>query len=198
MKRNTNPADIHDPGEAVSDWQKALRYLKAGNKRYLDNQTIARGANDSDRKILKNGQRPFAVVLTCSDSRVCPEIFFDQGPGGIFVIRNAGNIADATALGSIEFAAGFLNAPLIVVVGHSDCGAVSGAYEKTEYPERLQTVINAIHVSIEGTANLNDAIHSNIDSTVKRIKDNAIVNKMGATVVGAYYDIESGQVSWIQ
>jgi len=191
---NYSVNDTHDPAELVSDWQTALRYLEKGNKRYLENRTIARDTNAPDREVLKDGQKPFAVIVTCSDSRVSPEIYFDQKLGDIFVIRNAGNIADAVALGSIEYAVEHLKAPLVVVVGHSRCGAVTGALSGGEYPENLRTIINTISPAIKGRETLEDAIHANIDYVVKRIRENTIVKHMGAEVKGAYYNIESGEV----
>jgi carbonic anhydrase len=185
---------VHNPNESVSDWQVALQYLKAGNKRYIENQAIVRNTNAKDREILKGGQKPFAVILTCSDSRVPPEIYFDQKLGDIFVIRNAGNIADSTVLGSIEYAVEHLKAPLVVVVGHSCCGAVTGAFGGGEYPENLQTIINAICPAIIGKKTPDEAIHANIANVVKNIKENKIVELMGAKVIGAYYNIESGEV----
>jgi len=182
--------------EGKPDWQAALQNLKDGNKRYIESQTIARNISVKDREILKSGQKPIAVIVTCSDSRVSPEIYFDQKLGNIFVIRNAGNIADSTALGSIEFAVGNLKTPLVVVVGHSNCGAVAGAFNGGEYPENLQTIINAICPVVKGIKTIDEAIHANIANVVKLIKENKIVERMGATVIGAYYNIESGEVSF--
>ncbi|MCL2208422.1 MAG: carbonic anhydrase [Fibromonadales bacterium] len=114
--------------------------------------------------------------------------------GDIFVIRNAGNIADSTVLGSIEYAVEHLKSPLVVVVGHSHCGAVTGAVSGGEYPENLQTIINAICPAIKGIENVDEAIHANINSVVKHIKENKIVEHVEAKVIGAYYNIESGEV----
>lgn len=189
-------ANIHSPSELVSDHRLALQYLKDGNQRYLNNQTLTRNTNADDREILKDGQKPFAVIITCSDSRVSPEIYFDQKLGDIFVIRNAGNIADETVLGSIEYAVEHLHTPLVVVVGHSSCGAVTGAFSGGEYPKNLQTIINKLSASIENSTDIDSAIHANIDSVVKQIEENEIVRETGATVVGAYYNIESGEVFW--
>jgi carbonic anhydrase len=178
----------------VRDWQTALQHLKTGNKRYIKNRAIERSVTVKDRKMLKSGQNPFAIIVTCSDSRVSPEIYFDQKLGDIFVIRNAGNIADSTALGSIEFAAERLKTPLIVVVGHGNCGAVTGAFSDGKYPENLQTIINAIRPAIKGIKTVDEAIHANVDYVVKLIKKNKIVKKMGTMVASAYYNIESGEV----
>ncbi|MCL2792221.1 MAG: hypothetical protein FWD87_03945 [Spirochaetaceae bacterium] len=188
--------DIHDPGERITDWETALKFLKEGNKRYLKDLTIKKDTHTKDRKILKSGQQPFAVVLTCSDSRTAPEIYFDQKLGGIFVIRNAGNIADATTLGSIEFAVGHLKTPLVVVVGHSSCGAVISAYNGGEYSENLQALLNTINPAVKKCKDADEAIHANVDYVVKQIGKNKIVKKMKAKVLGAHYCIESGEVNW--
>jgi len=195
-KPSNAAAYAKNPGELVNNWQAALQYLEHGNKRYLENQTIARNTHTADRKVLKDSQKPFAIILTCSDSRTAPEIYFDQKLGDIFVIRNAGNIADATALGSIEYAVENLKTPLVVVVGHNSCGAVLGALRGGEYPENLQTVIDAIRTAIKNCENLDDAIRANTDYVARQIKANKIVKKTGATVVCAQYDIESGKVSF--
>ena len=145
---------IHKPEEAVDDWKTALRYLEAGNKRYLKNRMLARDTYEQDRASLKSGQKPFAVVVTCSDSRVPPELFFDQKLGDIFVIRSAGNTADKAALGSIEYAVLHLHVPLVVVVGHSSCGAVTGAMQDGKHPENLQSIMDAIHPALKETMSL--------------------------------------------
>jgi len=188
----------HDIREMVTDWQVSLRYLKEGNKRYLAGEGIQRDTYAEAREILKDGQKPFAVIVTCSDSRVAPEIYFDQRLGDIFVIRNAGNIADATALGSIEFAVGHLKAPLVVVVGHSACGAVAGALaEGAEFSKNLQAVINKIKPGVENIEDLDDAILANIKHVAEQIETNKVVVEMGATVLRAHYDITTGKVSFI-
>ncbi|MCL1852847.1 MAG: hypothetical protein FWF88_07425 [Peptococcaceae bacterium] len=120
----------YNPGLLARDWKRALCVLKEGNRRFVCNQTLHRDTSEQGRLILADGQQPIAVVVTCSDSRVSPEIFFDQTLGDIFVVRNAGNIADDTALGAIEYAVKYLRAPLVVVVGHNHCGAVAAAYEQ--------------------------------------------------------------------
>jgi len=190
--------NIHNPEEFVSDSQMALQYLKDGNQRYLTNKPIERDSNAEDREALKDGQRPFAVIITCSDSRVSPEIYFDQKLGDIFVIRNAGNIADKITIGSIEYAVEHLGTPLVVVVGHSSCGAVTAAFDGGENPNDLQSIIDKISSNIEDCDDLEGGIRSNIVSTMETIKEDIVIKETNATVIGAHYDIESGKVSWIQ
>ncbi|MCL2182698.1 MAG: carbonic anhydrase [Chitinispirillia bacterium] len=174
---------------------------------------MTRNTNAADRDVLKSGQKPFAVVITCADSRVPPEIYFDQKLGDIFVIRNAGNIASTTALGSIEYAVEHLHSPLVVVVGHSSCGAVGGAFaakgehkgeHKEEHEgehaappaENLQIILNTISPVIANSGTPDEGIHANIAHVVESIKSNKIVEHVKATVIGAYYNIESGEVSF--
>ena len=188
---------IHQPGELVVDANLALQYLKEGNERYVKNQGMPRNTNDADRNVLKDGQKPFAVVITCSDSRVAPEVYFDQKMGDLFVIRNAGNFADTTALGSLEFAVEHLKAPLVVVVGHTQCGAIKGTMAAdAKYSHNLQKVVDTIRPNIKNSKELPVATKNNVDSNVKIVSDNAVVKKMGAKVVGANYDIATGVVDF--
>ena len=106
------------------------------------------------RAALAGGQSPFAIVLTCSDSRVAPELFFDQGLGDLFVIRNAGNVLDDHVIGSMEYAVEHLHAPLIIVVGHEKCGAVSAAVAGGEIPGHLHSVIDDLAPAVELTKDL--------------------------------------------
>ena len=185
---------IHDYNEPVRDWRRALRYLEEGNRRYCEGRTAVRNVGAEERRALTEGQNPFAMVVTCSDSRVAPEVFFDQSVGDIFVARNAGNIANVTVLGAIEFAVGFLNVPLVVVVGHSCCAAVINAFNGGTYSENLQTVMEKIRPAITHCENEEEAIHANLDYVVSQIKENAVVKQAGAMVIGAFYDIASGEV----
>jgi len=190
---------IHDPNNAIDDWQTSLQYLHDGNKRYVENRLIARNSNAQDRNTLKNGQRPFAVIVTCSDSRVPPEIYFDQKLGCIFVVRNAGNIADTAALGSIEYAVIHLRVPLIVVVGHTCCGAVTAACADGDgHPGNLQAILDSIREFVKGSDSLEKAVYDNVVGAAGKIKNDEIIRKAGTKVLGACYDIETGQVSWLE
>src|SRR5512135_449398 len=103
---------------------ESLQKLMDGNKRYVEGTPINKDLGDTKRKEILKGQHPFATVITCSDSRVPPEHIFDQGLGDIFVVRVAGNVVDSIALGSIEYGTEHVQTPLLVLLGHSDCGAV--------------------------------------------------------------------------
>jgi carbonic anhydrase len=120
---------------AGSAGDESLQKLMDGNKRYAAGDLAKKDLGDSKRKELTKGQKPFAIVITCSDSRVPPELLFDQGLGDIFVIRVAGNVVDPIALGSIEYGAEHLNSPLLFILGHSKCGAVKATLEAKGKPE---------------------------------------------------------------
>jgi len=189
--------DFHNPDVSVTDWNAALGYLVQGNARYVEDQVILFEVNEDMRSILAGAQKPFAAIVTCADSRVAPEIFFNQNVGDIFVIRNAGNIADTTALGSLEFSVAALKVPLIVVVGHSACGAVKGAMAGGDYPSNLQGIIDTITPSVKDIDDLDEATIANVAAQVKTITDNEVIKSAGTKVVGAIYDIESGRVSFL-
>ena len=189
---------IHQPGELVQDANVALQMLKEGNERYLSGQLVDRSSYEEDRAVHAEGQTPFAVIVTCSDSRVVPEIYFDLHKGSIFVIRNAGNIIDTTALGSLEYAVEVLGARLVVVVGHSACGAVKAACAGNPLPENIQHIIDHIKPAVEVSGGDVDAcIDANVGNMVAIIKDNELVIKNNAMVVGARYDLHDGEVIWL-
>jgi len=189
--------DHHKPDQQVTDWQVSLNYLKEGNLRYREGRTtIVQATTAGDRDILKGGQVPFVTVVTCSDSRVAPEIYFDQRLGDIFVIRNAGNIVGEVAMGTVEFGADVVKIPLILVVGHSDCRAVMGAYNGAEFSGNLGAVMERIRPAVKDCKCVSDAIHANVDYVVNQIKNNEVVKRTGVKVLGAYYNIENGEVTF--
>ena len=189
-------ANVHNPGEQVKDAKVAFKYLKEGNERYVKG-TPHKWDHKSARDIIVNGQKPFATILCCSDSRTPPEIFFDQGIGNIFIIRNAGNFPDPTALGSIEFGAEHLGAVLMVVVGHDKCGAVNTANAKaTGLSENLQRAIDMIKDGLKDGESQADSMNTNVDICVDIIKKNPVIQKCGTKVLGAIYDIGSGVVKF--
>ena len=190
---------IHEPGEFIQDVNVALQMLKEGNERYLKGELIQKSSNiySADRKVLSNSQTPFAVVITCSDSRVAPEIFFDQKLGDIFVIRNAGNIVDTTTFGTLEFAIDRLRTRLIVVCGHSRCSMITEAYLGNELPPNITHIAEYIKPAIEKGGGIDKVIHNNVEVMVEKIKANDMVKNLGVLVVGACYDIPSGVVEWL-
>jgi carbonic anhydrase len=188
---------IHQPAELIEDANVALQMLKEGNERYLKGELIRKDSYKDDREVLNSGQKPFAVVLTCSDSRAAPEIFFDQKLGDIFTIRNAGNVADKTALGSLEYATEHLKSKLVVVCGHSKCGAVTAACSGGELPPNISHIIEHIKPAVKKGGDIDEVVHNNVKNMVEQIKADEIIKHLGVTVVGAYYDIHSGVVTWL-
>src|SRR5436853_6532293 len=135
---------------------EALARLRDGNRRFVANQTTAPALSDQARRAaLVAGQEPFAIVLGCSDSRVPAEIVFDQGLGDLFVIRVAGNIVAPSQVGSVEFAAARFGTRLVVVLGHSQCGAIVATLEELRRPtanqsRNLQSIVDRVRPSVEG------------------------------------------------
>jgi len=182
----------------VTDAKMALEALKAGNKRFVDGTPSPKNDN-ADRSETIGTQKPFAIILTCADSRTAPEIFFDTKIGDLFVLRNAGNFATDVELGSMEFATAVLGAPLIVVVGHTNCGAVFAAFDNPAgLPEKLQIVIDNLKPGIAGTADKDAATKANTEAVVKTIKANPVIQAQNAMVVGAYYDFNTGEVKFYE
>jgi carbonic anhydrase len=193
--------------------QKALEYLREGNDRFLNNLRINRNHLQLVNETADQ-QFPFAAILSCSDSRVCAELVFDQGLGDIFSIRLAGNIASVYAIGSIEYAVKVLGSQLVVVMGHSNCGAIKGACDNIKM-DNVNAILDHIHPSVdaevetkedrtsqnkkfvENVTRLN--VHQNIDVILKK---SPIINSMVASgavgICGAIYDVETGKVDFIE
>jgi carbonic anhydrase len=188
---------MYQPYNTIKDGAVALDMLKKGNKRFVSNQLAEKNNYAQERNALADEQCPFAVILTCADSRVAPEIFFDQALGDLFVLRNAGNVATISALGAIEFAVEFLKAPLVVVVGHSMCAAVIAAHQNAVLHGNMKTVLDQLKLGCAGSADTDEAIHNNAKYTAELIRNNEIIKHCKATVVSAHYDIQSGIVSWL-
>ena len=177
--------------------ENALQSLKEGNERFVTGNLSNKDTYAEDRKALCAGQHPFAVVLCCSDSRVAPEIIFDQKLGDLFVIRNAGNIVDEEVLGSIEYAVEHLETPLVVVMGHSACGAVTATCQGGDLPGHIIDLAKRIKPSINTSCCINDNARSHARRMTQMIEDDEIVHHVGAKVIAAFYDIQSGKVEWL-
>ena len=159
----------------VSSSDEALQILKEGNARFATDKSVLRNINAERRESLKNGQNPYAVIVSCSDSRVTPTTVFNAGLGELFDIRLAGNVVDDDALGSIEYAVEHLNTPLIVVMGHQSCGAVTATYNEVVKGEKvsgnMESFVKKITPSVNKNGTIDDAIHTNIDMVVKEISE---------------------------
>ena len=190
-------ANYQDPAVKVTSPDEALRLLKDGNARFVANNLVPTDYKEALDKTASQ-QSPFASVLTCADSRCSPEIYFDQGIGNIFVVRNAGNFADREAIGSFQFAAAVLKSQIIVVVGHSSCGAVNNAHMGTSgLPAELQGILDDIRPIIKDIDTKENAVAVNTRAQVDTLKNNPAIKEAGIPVYGAHYDIATGVVSWL-
>lgn len=187
---------------------KALELLKEGNCRFV----AGKSAELHRTHKLVDNQTPFAVVLGCSDSRVPPEIVFDQGVGDMFVIRIAGNIVTSLELGSVEFAAVKFGPRLVVVMGHTCCGAVQATIETLESSSQadlsvgMKTIVEHISVSVDFEADpevvVDQTIQANVRNSVRSLREQSqvlidLTNDDGMMIVGAVYDISTGVVEFV-
>ena len=180
--------------------ETALNYLKEGNEIYTGGK-IFRGniSKEMRKELTENGQKPYAVVIACSDSRVIPEVIFSAGLGELFVIRVAGNVLDDHQLGSIEYAVDHLHTKLVVLLGHTHCGAVGaavagGAHGYTGF------ITDEIRKAIGNEKDERKASILNVQAGVKEIRETFVHDGnpafKDAMVQGALYDIETGKVLW--
>jgi len=193
--------------DAVPSAAAVLRELKAGNdhhtaKRYQHpHQTAAR------QRELTATQHPHAIVLSCADSRVAPEIILDQGLGDLFDVRVAGNVASDIELASIEYAASHLHTPLLIVMGHQRCGAVTAAAESGEAEGHLPSLLALIRPAVERAKAqpgdlIDNAVRLNVENVVRQVRGStpvlaALVDGGALTVVGAVYSLDTGKVAWL-
>lgn len=186
---------------------EALAKLMEGNQRFVTNRRLNPNQDSVRIAQVATGQAPFVAILGCADSRVVPEIVFDQGIGDLFVVRVAGNIAITEDIASEEFAVGVLGAPLLLVLGHERCGAVQAALEAgTELPGVIESLVYAIRPAVaasEGQSGdrLTNAIKENVRLQVQRLQTSSVianaVEQGKLKVVGAYYDLDTGEVSLV-
>ncbi len=177
--------------------QQALDLLKEGNARFVSGTLTLKDDYAALREKLSTGQHPFAVVLCCSDSRVAPEIIFDQKLGDLFVIRNAGNIVDEEVLGSIEYAVEHLETPLVVVMGHASCGAVTATCQGGDLPGHIFDLAKRIKPSINTSCCIDDNARHHARRMAQLIEEDEIVHHVGAKIIAAFYDLQSGKVEWL-
>jgi carbonic anhydrase len=196
-------------GAGVSP-QEALARLVGGNKKYVSKMVGSRVNTIEERAQLGNGQAPWASILTCADSRTAPEILFNQGLGDVFVVRVAGNIPASSEIASLEYASAMLGSHLVVVMGHSGCGAVKAAidYSKGESmpSEDLTTLVQAIQPAVKRAKSMHgdfftNAIKENAIIGAQKLRSNAmigsLIEKHGVKVVAAYCDLTTGKVTWL-
>jgi carbonic anhydrase len=183
--------------------EQALSELLSGNLRYLGQQFS--GKKSAERRAqVAAGQQPFAAVIGCSDSRVPPEIIFDQGLGDLFVLRSAGHVIGGVGLGSIEYTVEHLHVPLIAVLGHSQCGAVAAALDGHAAKGSLTRVLEpllpvAAQAKAQGGDALDRAVRANIQRVVAQLSAEAVFSKLVRAgmlkIAGLHYDLNTGVVT---
>jgi carbonic anhydrase len=190
--------------------EQALQKLMDGNARFVSGDVEHPNQSAERRAEVVSGQHPFAIVVGCSDSRIPPEIIFDQGIGDIFVIRTAGQVLDDAALGSIEYGAEHLGVPLVVVLGHDSCGAVKATVEGGEAPGHIANLVEAIQPAVDearNEASEDELLNASIDINIKNIVDqletsepilSELVEEGELTIVGARYHLDSGEVEILE
>jgi carbonic anhydrase len=197
---------------------EALERLREGNARFASNMgSSGPMISHSQRAALAAGQQPFAIILGCSDSRVPAEIVFDQGLGDLFVIRVAGNIVAPSQVGSVEFAAARYETRLVVVLGHSQCGAIIATLEELQRPtenqsRNLAAIVDRVRPSVEGLlatdlkhdlqALVTQGVRANIRASVDHLRHGSrvleqLIQNEGLRVVGAEYSLETGRVEFL-
>jgi len=191
-----------------------LEELKAGNQRFINHKPQKCTLNYERKAPQIETQNPIAVILACSDSRVSPEIIFDQSNGDLFVIRLAGNTVDELALGSIEYAATYLRTPLLVILGHENCGAVKATFElgESSFSSNIEALLHQIYPAVDATREkhkgmddkklLEYAIRENVHHTQKEILKRSptvtkALNNKTFEIVEAVFSIQTGQVEWL-
>ena len=181
--------------------KQALQKLLDGNERYTKDLLSHSDSSLQRREAIACTQKPFAVILGCSDSRVPPEIIFDQGLGDLFVVRVAGNVVGPLELDSIEYSTKYLKSSLIVVLGHESCGAIKAvlAGQTAEIDQIARLIEPALKECRKGTAPvLDQCVKSNVNHVVKQIKEDSRISKYiiegQVDVVGGYYDLNTGRV----
>jgi carbonic anhydrase len=198
---------------------EALQRLREGNRRFVSGVRSSETLTSQTRRTeLAAGQEPFAIILGCSDSRVPAEIVFDQGLGDLFVIRVAGNIVASSQIGSVEFAAERFGTPLVVVLGHSRCGAILATLEELMRPREsqsrnLRSIVDRVRPSVETLlatelkhdpeALVRQAVRANVRVSANHLRHGSevleqLIQKEGLLVVGAEYSLETGAVDFFE
>jgi carbonic anhydrase len=208
-------AQAHGPVTDLTP-QEALDLLKRGNADFVNDVPSQAPINRERRLEIAQGQTPFAVLVGCSDSRVSPEILFERGLGELFIVRNAGNVLDTAAMGSVEYAVGNLGVPLVLVLGHERCGAVGAALsvvgENATFPGSIGHMVDPIlpaaikaraEVGAEapGGQVLEAAVRENVARVVTELRTASPVLAQPLAegrlmIVGAYYDLDEGRVDF--
>ncbi|MEH1842646.1 MAG: carbonic anhydrase [Nostoc sp.] len=204
LSSNLLAAENKAPAEDDITPDKAFQELLEGNERFV--KAKRRNPHQTHSRLVEvaKGQKPFASVLGCADSRVPSEIVFDQGLGDLFVCRVAGNIATKEEIGSLEFGSLVLGSKVIMVVGHERCGAVDATIKGAEVPGQIGSLLEAIRPSVESSKGqsgdkLENACKANILAQLKKLKSSPVLSKLieeeKLKIAGAYYDLDTGKIS---
>jgi carbonic anhydrase len=198
------------PGSKAEDKvsaDSALAELRAGNAHHVAHRYQHPHESAQRQRELVSVQHPHAEILSCSDSRVPPEVIFDQGLGDLFIIRVAGNVVSDIELGSLEYGAEHLHVPLLVVLGHQHCGAVTAAVEGAGNEGHIGALINLLRPAVEKTRGLpgdpvENAVKANVEMVVRQLRTSTpilseLVSHGKLKVVGALYSLETGKVTWL-
>ncbi|MCC5607371.1 carbonic anhydrase [Nostoc sp. CHAB 5834] len=204
LSSNLLAAEKKAPAEDDITPDKALQELLEGNERFV--KAKRRNPNQTQSRLVEvaKGQKPFASILGCADSRVPSEIVFDQGLGDLFVCRIAGNIATTQQIGSLEFGSLVLGTKVIMVMGHERCGAVDAAIKGAQVPGQIGSLLEAIKPSVESSKEqsgdkLENACKANILAQVEKLKSSSVLSELikaeNLKIVGGYYDLDTGKIS---
>ena len=195
------------PAKAGTESKQALQWLVEGNTRFAENHSTDLNESAERRTEVSKGQKPFAVILSCVDSRVPPELIFDRGLGDLLVVRTAGQVLDSAVLGSLEFGVAEMGIPLLMVLGHERCGAVHATLDAEEHGTHvegnIQTLIEGIRPAVEEAKKqtgdlLDNAVTANVLHVLNALKQSPILSKAltqgTLQIVGARYDLDTGKV----
>ena len=184
-----------------------LSELRSGNEHHALKRYDHPHQTEARQRELSSGQHPHAAILSCADSRVAPEIVFDQGLGDLFDVRVAGNIAGDTEVASLEYAAEHLNVPLIVVMGHQKCGAVTAAVEGGEASGHLSALVGPMEPAVKRAKTMTgdrieNAVKANVEMVVNQLRNSRpilseFVHDQRLRIVGAVYSLDTGRVQWL-
>lgn len=185
--------------------EDVISRLQAGNARFVEDKLDGQLNDSSRRQALTSGQAPYAIVLSCADSRVVPELAFDTGLGEIFTVRVAGNVANSSSIGSIEYAVAHCGSEVIVVMGHQSCGAVTAAVAGGDNGYNINHMLSHITPAIsacEEGASITDIVKKNAEMTAEELKKrSSIIGDAVASgkvkIVAAYYNLDSGKVDFL-
>lgn len=178
----------------------ALQRLIEGNERYMEDELIHPDRSSDRRMEISEKQKPFATIVGCSDSRVAPEIIFDQGLGDLFIVRLAGNVVDGVGLDSVEYSIKYLGSSLVLVMGHESCGAITAVVDGQTAD--IEKIAELVKPAVKTMKNIEEATKANVLWTVEKLKKAQLIKRLieakKLDVVGAYYHLGTGMVEILE